>query len=390
MPEIFRTNPLFYSGEDSRSILPELIKPKGRRAAVVTGAETLARAGLKDALAENLRNAGIDATFHPVSGEPAPALVDGLAAGAVDAEVIAAVGGGSVIDAGKALSALLAERRNAGKTFSVKELLEGVGRRPPRGVKLPFIALPTTAGTGSEGSFNAVLSEPGPAGYKKSLRHPALMPDAVILDPVLAAGCPPQQTAFSGLDAISQLIEAYLSREAGPHCELLALNGLELAFRALPALMTGSRERSLWSDMQRAAYYSGLSLANAGLGPVHGLAGPLGGLIKAPHGALCGALLPSFLQSVVEGGLDRTGGAEVAEKLDRCSARLGARGNRHSRITALVSTLEEWRRKYGIPALAHWGVTPDLAALCADKGSSKNFPFPLSREERLGILERAL
>lgn len=196
-----------------------------------------------------------------------------------------AIGGGSVIDCGKAVAAMLVE------DGSVQDYLEGVGTRKPSGAKIPFIAVPTTAGTGSEATKNAVVCD-RKEGYKKSLRHDAYMPDVAVIDPELTMTAPRPVTIACGLDAVSQLIESYTSTKANVFTDSLALTALSHASESLlPHCLDQGNDISLRGKMSYAALISGITLSHAGLGAVHGMAGPLGGLFPVPHGVTCGKLL---------------------------------------------------------------------------------------------------
>jgi alcohol dehydrogenase class IV len=199
--------------------------------------------------------------------------------------VVVAIGGGSVIDYGKAVAAMLAE------DGTVRDYLEGVGTKKPSGAKVPFIAVPTTAGTGSEATKNAVVCD-RKEGYKKSLRHDAYMPDAALVDPELTLTLPRHITIACGLDAVSQLIESYTSTKADASLDSLALKALSGASESLlPLALIAAMIYLCVSKMSYAALVSGITLSRAGLGAVHGIAGPLGGLFPVPHGVACGKLL---------------------------------------------------------------------------------------------------
>ncbi|MBI4677076.1 MAG: iron-containing alcohol dehydrogenase [Elusimicrobia bacterium] len=265
--------------------LPELVRGFGDKALLVTGSRSLTSSRRLDAILAGLKAASIEVHHASVSGEPAPAFVDATAAQfrGQGVSVVVAVGGGSAVDAGKAVSAMLAE------DGSVVEYLEGVGKRKPSGSKVPFIAVPTTAGTGSEATKNAVLSRVGPDGFKRSLRHDRYVPDAALIDPELALTCPPDVSGACGVDAFTQLLEAYVCVRANPFTDSLALGAMALVRDHLLPACTG-QDLKARSAMAYAAYASGVCLANAGLGVIHGLAGTIGGWYPIPHGVICAAL----------------------------------------------------------------------------------------------------
>ncbi len=259
---------------------PATASTLGRRAFVVTRKSAdLSQAGLAGDL--------FPAHF-PVSGEPTVDLVRRGALQARDSrcDMVIALGGGSAIDAGKAIAALLA---NGGDPL---DYLEVVGEgRPLTRPSVPFVAIPTTAGTGAEVTRNAVLSSPAHR-VKASLRSPYMLPAIAIVDPELTLDLPPAVTASTGLDALTQLVEAYVSCRANALTDAYCLEGMRRTRNALPRAFENGRDLAARTDMSFAALLSGLALANAGLGSVHGFASPLGGASEAPHGALCAALLP--------------------------------------------------------------------------------------------------
>lgn len=261
----------------------------GRRALVVTGRDP-ARA---EPVLADIRAAGLDVAVVTVAGEPTVADAErGVAAArACDCDVVIAVGGGSPLDAGKAIAALV---RNPGPPL---DYLEVVGRgRPLAHDPAPFIAVPTTAGTGSEVTRNAVLTAVEQR-VKVSLRSAKMLPRAAIVDPALTLSLPPGVTADCGLDALTQLVEPFLSRRANPLTDALCRDGIARAARALPRAVADGRDLDARSDMALASLLGGLALANAGLGAVHGFAGPIGGAFPgAPHGAVCARLLPEVLR----------------------------------------------------------------------------------------------
>ena len=272
--------------------VPEVVASHGRRVLLVTGGRSLAASGRRDVLLAGLEAAGVALAGEvTVTDEPSPTVVDAAVAAHRDdaVDVVLGIGGGSVIDAAKAIAGLL--RTGA----SVVEHLEGLpGMRPYDGPSVPFVAVPTTAGTGSEATRNAVISERGPAGYKRSFRDERLVAADAIVDPDLLAGNDPVGIAANGMDALTQLLEAYTSLRAGPLTDALALSGLEAARDGLVAWHAdpdGPGAGEARSRMAYAALLSGICLAHAGLGAVHGLASPLGAQFPVPHGAACGATL---------------------------------------------------------------------------------------------------
>ncbi len=329
-------------------------------------------AGRADWLARALADAGATIDRLPVPREPDVALVEaGLdAARALGAEVVVALGGGAVIDAGKAVAAL------APAEGGLLAHLEVVGEgRPLERAPLPFVALPTTAGTGAEVTKNAVISVPD-ARRKVSLRDARMLADLALVDPALTDGCPRAVTLASGLDAVTQVIEPYLSSKANPLTDALARAAIPRGLEALVRLMetedTAARDTMAWVSLT-----GGLCLANAGLGAVHGLAGPVGGVSGAPHGAVCGALLPHVLQANAEAGAVP---GRLAEVSDWIAASTGG-------------DLAAWARRQGLPGLGAQGLDRadlDAVARAAETSSSMaGNPVRLDRSTLMDILEAA-
>jgi alcohol dehydrogenase class IV len=326
-----------------------------------------------------LESAGSNCSLFSVAGEPSVAIAREGAALARGADVVIGIGGGSVLDTAKAIAALAA---NPG---DVLDYLEVVGRGEPLvNDPLPCIAVPTTSGTGSEVTRNAVLAADG---VKASLRHVGMLPKVAIVDPDLAVGLPAPITASTGLDAITQLIEPYVSRRANPMTDAIALEGLRLAVRALRRAYRDPRDREARAGMACAATMSGMALANAGLGVVHGFAAPIGGAFPAPHGAVCAALLAHGMRANIlaaEGTvLQRY--AVVARILT---------GDADATPDDGVLAVSRMVGEMAIPGLAAYGIRDrDLDGLCeraARASSMKANPVDLSLAQLREVLERAL
>lgn len=285
----FATATRIVFGAGTLSEIGGIAAEMGRHALVVTG-RSAERAGR---LRDLLRSAGIVDTGFTFAGEP---TVDTARSGANAAwrahcDFVIGFGGGSAIDAGKAIAALMT---NGGDPL---DYLEGIGAG--RALSLPsapYIAIPTTAGTGAEVTRNAVLGSPEHR-VKVSLRSATMLPRLALIDPELTIGLPPAVTATTGLDALTQSIEAYVSNSANPVSDLFSLEGVKLAAGSLQRCVENGADRDARRDMALAALYSGIALANARLGAVHGFAGPLGGMISALHGALCASLLPTVVSA---------------------------------------------------------------------------------------------
>jgi alcohol dehydrogenase class IV len=379
--------------------LPESIATWGYHAvALVTGGRSVRSRDVWAMITDGLLDRGVDILDFTVRGEPSPDLVDRFRDEVVRemprCDAVVAIGGGSVIDAAKSLAALVGMENEADREGvrgesvrgrSIADYLEGVGTIPPTGATLPCIAVPTTAGTGSEATKNAVLSSVGPDGYKKSLRHDNFIPARAILDAELQMGAPDDVTRASGLDAITQLIEVYLSRDANPITDALALTGLQHAGRSFPLLLEGRDSAELRSDMALAAYLSGVGLAAAGLGVVHGIASPAGALREIPHGVVCGLTLAPSIERTLAGGRDGSADAQARYALVAAAMGIAEVDHPAGAVETLVETLRSWAEP--LPRLGTYGFTPEEIAGIAAASGIKNHPVPLSTDDIVAILE---
>jgi alcohol dehydrogenase len=384
-------------GAGSSTRLPEIVGRHGRRLLLVTGGRSLAASGRRGDLLEGLRAAGIEVVGEAlVAGEPSPDLVDGAVEAYREAsvEVVAGIGGGSVLDAAKAVAGLLRTGT------SVRDHLEGVGPQLPYpGPAVPFVAVPTTAGTGSEATRNAVISERGPAGYKRSFRDERLVAADAVVDPDLLAGLRREAIAANGMDALTQLLEAYVSLRAGPVTDALALAGLGAARDGLVAWHAdpdGPDAPVARSRMAYAALLSGICLAHAGLGAVHGLAAALGALFPVPHGAACGATLAAVTAANVAALAERDPASPALGRyaaLGRLLARLPDSTPDADSQASLVGVLHRWTAELGVPGLGAFGPQrEDIPAVVAGaRGSSmRTNPIVLTDEELATILRASL
>ena len=384
MPFEFATAARIVFGVGAASEAAPAAAAMGRRALLVTGE----RADRAAALARAIEAAGVTVAPFRVSGEPA---IDMIAAGTVYArgegcDVVVAMGGGSAIDAGKALAAMLT---NPGEPLDYLEL---VGRgQPLRQPSAPFIAIPTTAGTGSEVTRNAVLAAPE-RGVKASLRSPYLLPRLALVDPELTLDLPPALSASTGLDALTQLIEPYVSIRANAMTDLYAVEGLRTAGASLPRVWENGGDREARRGMCWASLLGGLSLANAGLGAVHGFAAPVGGMFPAPHGAVCAALLAPAMEINVEALRRRAPESRARGRYDEVARLLT--GNPHASAADGIEWIAALCRRFEIPPLRAHGVTaahiPLLASRAAEASSMKANPIKLTREELEEIIGRAI
>jgi len=377
--------PELYYGKDTLDVLPKVLHRKSiNRILLVTG-KSIRETEPLNSLISNLISQGIKMADSVVSGEPSPDIVNELAdtLKEFDAGGVVALGGGSVIDAGKAAAAA------AKMEGSIIDYLEGVGEKTPSGQTLFFTAIPTTAGTGSEATKNAVLSRVGADGFKKSLRHENYIPDAAVLDPRFSLSCPIEITASSGLDALTQLVEAYISTMANPFTDMMAEAGISAAGDSLEKLIEGNNSLELRGKMAYAAYLSGICLANAGLGIVHGIASPAGALYSIPHGVVCGSLLP---ESILWTSKKIMYEHPVIMKYSKvCKLFTGYdSGNNEENINYLVKKLRELIKKGGISRWKIYGFDPSEAVSLARKSSQKNHPVRLDLKTVSSIIDSVI
>ncbi len=343
---------------------------------------------LSEPLRSSLESRGLEVRCLAAAGEPTTEWTRSAVAElrAFQCEVVVACGGGSVLDAGKALAALLS---NPGDVY---DYLEVVGRGRPLAVPaLPLIALPTTAGTGSEVTRNAVLTDLQNK-VKASLRHPSMLPRAAVVDPLLTLDLPPEVTAGTGLDALAQLIEPYVSIRANPLTDSFCREGIRRVARSLIRAVRDGSNLEARTDLSLAALLSGLALANAGLGAVHGLAAPLGGVLAAPHGQLCAALLAEVMAVNQEAlAVRRPDSPALGRYLEVARILTGSRVASAADGAAWVRDLVT---DLGIPRLRQWGLTPALIPQIVDQAarasSLRSNPIPLTGDELAAVLQRAL
>lgn len=377
----FTPMPRVVSGPGAADRVGEFAAAFGRRVLLVTGARALVSSGHLERILEALEKAGLAAYHCRIAGEPSPAMIDAVVGDCRKKapEAVLAVGGGSVLDAGKALAAMLKE------TGSVLDFLEGVGTRMPSGQSLPVIAVPTTSGTGSEATKNAVISRVGSSGFKRSLRHDNYIPKMAILDPLLCLSAPPSVTAACGMDALTQLIESYVSTRASVLTDALALDGLRHLIPALPdACAQGRADIGCRARVAYGAFLSGVTLANAGLGVVHGVAGPMGGIVDIPHGMACANLLPFAVEATVENltASDTAESRRSIEKFARIAELFGASGDDNvDRCRHLTDWLYRWLDDFCIPRLGRFGLTTDHVETVVGRASNKNNPLPLTKDQ---------
>lgn len=364
--------------------LPAAARALGRHALVVTGRNP-ARA--QPAL-ELLASAGLATTTFAIAGEPTTddAVRGAAQARAAGCDFVIGFGGGSALDAAKAIAALITNHGD------LLDYLEVIGRAQPLpNPAAPVIAIPTTAGTGAEVTRNAVLASPTHR-VKVSLRSPHMLPRLALVDPTLTHALSPELTATTGLDALTQLIEPYVSCRANPMTDALCVEGLRRAASSLWAAVDEGSNTLARENMAVASLFGGLALANAGLGAVHGFAGPLGGMFPAPHGAVCAALLPHVTKANLTALRLRAPESESLRRFDDLGRLLT--GRPHAGADDAVLWLRDLVRTLHIPPLSTYGMSasdaPAVVAAAAKASSMKANPLPLTEDELHAIYTRAL
>lgn len=377
-------------GAGSIRQLPVIAARYGKRLLIVTGAASFTQSDAGKNLLHALQVAGFHWEIRRVTTEPSPQWVDATVAElqGVPFDLVIGIGGGSPLDAAKAVAGLLKPGN------SVLDHLEGVGPELPyQGPTTPFIAVPTTAGTGSEATKNAVLSVSGQ--FKKSFRDEQLMAEYAIVDPELLSTCPAAQIAANGMDAFTQLMESYVSTRANPLTDALALSGMEAVRDGLLALYENPQDAAAQAHMAYASLLSGMCLAQTGLGSVHGIVAPLGAFHPIGHGVGCGMLVTEATRMNIDLLEAQQPDNPVLEKY----ATIGKlfRGRKHvdpigARVF-VVYTLQSWSRKLNLPRLLDFGVTEaDIPRLVAhSRGSSmKTNPVVLTDEQIAEIIRASL
>lgn len=372
---------LFGAGRSSE--LGAIAATLGTKALVVVGSTPERIAHLLD----NLNQKNIDTQLFSIPSEPTTDIVQqGVeVARETGRDVVVSIGGGSVLDAGKAIAALLS---NGGEPLDYLEVI-GKGLKIGRAAA-PHIAIPTTSGTGTEVTRNAVLAAPQ---YKRkvSMRSPYLLPSVALVDPSLTHSTPPHVTAQSGLDALAQVIEPYVSHLSNPITDSLCREGIFLAAVSLPQVYEEPDNAEARSDMALASLLGGFALANAKLGAVHGFAGPIGGQYGAPHGAIVGRLLPYVVEANVEALKQREPESEILERYDEVAK--VCLGNYDADVLHLIDWLEELCENMDVPTLRAMGVSASdfdsIVEASQQSSSMKGNPIQLTDAELRQILVNA-
>ncbi len=378
-------NPRVVFGAGSSSRLAGIIDGIGDNILIITGVSSFKKSPFRDALYKDLGKRNIIYSELEVSGEPTTDFIDEAAEyyRKRNINAVVSIGGGSVIDAGKAVSGMIPQ------TGNVADYIAGTNPKKHNGVKVPFMAVPTTAGTGSEATKNSVLTKPGPGGWKKSLHHDNLVPDIAIIDPALTLSCPPEISAACGMDALTQLIESFVSSESSFLSDALALKGISMhgGKTLIHACTDKSYDILVRSNLAYAAFLSGTALANAGLGPVHGLAGVIGGSFDIPHGTICAVLLSRVTDYNIE-KLFSAGDNQALEKYARAGFILS--GQQSIDIKAGCSLLSEYLKEtaesLNIPEIGDLGLKKGDIDNMAEKAENKNNPVSLTVDDFKNIL----
>lgn len=371
------------------SVIPSLKQYTG--SILIISGQSITSSRMWNTLLEGLKQADISCNFKQISGEPSPDDIDRICkeVSAVKPSAVLALGGGSVLDAGKAVSAMLTESAVMDGSASVQDFLEGVGTSLPSGSRLPLYALPTTAGTGSECTKNAVISRPGKDGFKKSLRHDNYIPDLALIDSSWLDSLPRALAASCGMDAFSQLLESYISTGSSPLSDALALEGLEGFIKSFTSLLKGKATEDDFDHIALGASLSGLTLANAGLGTVHGIAGTLGGLADLPHGTACGLLLPPVMKKTFEALLSENIENFTLRKIKILAEKISGKESVtiFDSPAVIMEQLEKWSVLADLPGLEKLGFNKDLLEKAAADSGNKNNPYSFNKEERLELLK---
>jgi alcohol dehydrogenase class IV len=385
-PFRFASLPLIIFGCGKLSEIASCIDRYGVRILLFTADFSFLKSNAGIKFSETIKKKGIKLNEHTIKGEPSASRIDEISALYRNdpPDVVVSVGGGSVIDAGKAVSAMIKIQG------SVKDYLEGVGFKEHPGDKIAFIAVPTTSGTGSEATKNAVISQTGKDGFKKSLRHDNFVPDIAIVDPELTLSCPGNITAASGMDCFTQLTEAYLSDKANEITDALAIEGLKAIKASLVRSYSGGHDLDARTGMSFAALTSGICLANAGLGVVHGFASSIGGRYDIPHGLVCGTLMAVANEITVRRLREKKGNHEALKKYALLGRLFLGDHNRNDDyfIDGFIEYLHHLTDELKLPGLKEAGMEEgEISAICAST-ECKNNPVTLDNDDLIEIISR--
>ncbi len=388
-PFSFNAVPEIIFAANSLEHLAKHILKYGKNIILVLGSSSFSTSSHHQRLQEDFTTHGISYHIAQIPGEPSPEMINSIVKNysSTEIDLVVAIGGGSSLDAGKAISAMLVEQED------VTLFLEGVGIKNPSGRKLPFIAIPTTAGTGSEATANAVISSVGEAGFKKSLRHSNYVPDIALIDPALTLSSPRELTVACAIDCFSQLVEGYLSLNGSSITDALALDGIKAIKRSLKTVCADTDENlAARSDLSYAALLSGIVLASAGLGTVHGFASVLGGLYPIPHGVACGTLMAPTNTITLQRLREGNGHINSLKKYSQLGRIFSDQAGKDSSwyqdyfIEELVALTDE----LCLPLLSTYGITSSDTENIITATSNKYNPVNLHSEDLYWIISSRL
>lgn len=384
----FAATPNIEFGSGKIKLLPGFLKDYGNSILLITGKQSFIQSDYWDRLLLQFEAAKIRWIHYIIDREPTPQMIDACVQthGNSNIDCVVAIGGGSVIDAGKAISAMMCH------SGSVKDYLEGVGTKLPNGKKVSFIAVPTTAGTGSETTKNAVISETGAEGYKKSLRHDRYVPDIALIDPELTLLCPKDVTAQSGMDAFTQLLESYVSVKANAMTDALAVDGIRKIRDGLETAYHEADRLEARENVAYAAMLSGITLANAGLGTVHGFASSIGGFFNIPHGLICARMMEPVNRLTIDKLKKNASNDQALYKYARIGKLFSMNKNYTDAdyIKILLELINRWTDEFKLKKLSEFGVqTADFKRIIAAT-DNKNNPAVLNNTELEDAMKCAL
>lgn len=383
----FSKTPVIHFGIGSIKKLPKIAAARGNKLLLIVS-HSFSSSDVYRNLLTMFEKEGVHAYVELSSGEPSPEAINTIVKKyrGMELSAVVGIGGGSVVDAGKAISAMLPSGE------PVEDFLEGVGHKTHDGKKVFYIAVPTSSGTGAEATKNAVISQVGIGGFKKSLRHDNFVPNVAIVDPELTISCPKDYTASCGLDALTQLIEAYTSVKASPMTDALCISGIKAVARGFEEAYLDGESIEARKCMSYGALMSGIVLANAGLGIVHGLASPIGGMFPIPHGVVCGTLLYEVscinIEKMLlepqkyEQGLKKY--SHIGEMLS------GRQQSLQDGLDSLKEVLLRWTELTRMPKLSEYGVGQEHIDDIIRGTGNKNNPIKLDDESIRKIIMRRL
>jgi alcohol dehydrogenase class IV len=380
----FARTPRIIFGAGKIAELPGIAKKYGNDILLVTGKESFLNSKYGEYLLHTFDLTGIVYHHVIINNEPSPEMINQavILNKNHSIKLVIAIGGGSVIDAGKAISAMLLI------DDLVENFLEGIGKKEHPGTKVPFIAVPTTSGTGSEATKNAVISHVGNNGFKRSLRHDNFIPEIAVVDPELTLDCPPFITATSGMDCFTQLVESNFSAKANPFTNALAIDGIRFVKKSLLRAYRMPHDIEARSGMAYAANLSGITLANAGLGAVHGFASSIGAFYTIPHGVVCGSLMASANSVLVQklrktqtNPLALSKYAEIGRILSEATDK-----TEEWYTDSFLDTIKEWSEIMAIPKLSKYGIKSDDLNFIVSETDPKTNPVTLDKEDLLAML----